>query len=48
MKASGRVTLYCSKEIRKGIIDSFTVVVMEDKKTEAKAFYERQGYEVVG
>lgn len=48
MKPQGRVTIYCSKEIRKGIIDSFSVVVAENKKAEIKKEYERQGYKVVG
>jgi len=48
LKAEGRARLYCHKEIRKGVIDSFSVVVMENKRAEAKAEYERQGYKVVG
>ena len=47
MKAKGRTGLYCHKLISGGIIDSFSVVVMDNKKVEARAEYERRGYKVV-
>ena len=47
MKAEGRVKLHCHKVMDNGITDSFTVIVMEDKKADIKREYEMQGYKVV-
>jgi hypothetical protein len=48
LKAKGRVELYCYKKMDNGIMDQFTVIVMEKNKSDAKREYERQGYKVVG
>ena len=48
MKAEGRVKLHCHKVMDNGIMDQFTVIVMEKNKSDAKREYERQGYKVVG
>lgn len=46
MKAAGRTTLICRKEIAKGIYDKFSVVVKTANVDSAKKEYERQGYKV--
>lgn len=46
MKAKGRITLTCTKKLPCGVIDSFTVVVMEGQKDAVKRKYEEQGYKV--
>lgn len=47
MKAKGRVKLYCVKILPCGVLDRFSVVVMESKKDAAKREYKAQGYKVI-
>lgn len=47
MKAENRVKLMCSKHIKDGIYDRFTVTVSASKADEAKKEFERQGYKVI-
>lgn len=46
MKREGRIKLYCTKQIREGITDSFTVVVSKDMADTSKKVYEANGYKV--
>lgn len=46
MKKEGRVKLYCTKQIREGVTDSFTVVVSKGMADTTKRIYEANGYKV--
>ena len=46
MLKEGRVRLRCSKELRSGHIDSFTVIVAANDVQNAMKMYESMGYKV--
>lgn len=46
MKSDGRITLIIHKHLKGKSNDTFTVVVMENKKDEVKKAWEARGYKI--